>query len=44
MPENAVPAAWDFLQRAQAPVLEKPFLPGAFLDAVRRVASAAPAS
>jgi two-component system NtrC family sensor kinase len=38
--DTANPAAWQFLTRLPVPVLEKPFTTGAFLDAVRRVASA----
>ena len=37
--DTANPAAWSFLGRASVPVIEKPFLTGALLDAVRRVAS-----
>jgi CheY-like chemotaxis protein len=35
--DTANPAAWEFLQHTRVPVLEKPFAPAAFLDAVRRI-------
>jgi CheY-like chemotaxis protein len=37
--DTANPAAWEFLKRTAAPVLEKPFTTGAFLNAVRRIVS-----
>ncbi|HEV8642753.1 MAG TPA: GAF domain-containing protein [Methylomirabilota bacterium] len=36
--------AWAFLKRARLPVLEKPFTPDVFLEAVRRVAGSLTAS
>jgi FixJ family two-component response regulator len=35
--DTANPVAWRFLQQAHVPVLEKPFTPATFLDAVRRL-------
>jgi two-component system NtrC family sensor kinase len=37
--DTANPNAWKFLKEARVPVLEKPFAAGAFLDAVRSIAS-----
>jgi two-component system NtrC family sensor kinase len=35
--DTANPGAWRFLQQTRVPVLEKPFAPALFLDAVRRL-------
>jgi GAF domain-containing protein/CheY-like chemotaxis protein len=37
--DTANPAAWAFLRGTSVPVVEKPFTPAVFLDAVRRVTS-----
>ena len=37
--DTANPAAWRFLKDAKVPVLEKPFMANAFLDAVRAIAT-----
>ncbi len=43
--DTANTTAWHFLTQTRAPVLEKPFAPAAFLDAVRRLtASLTPAT
>ncbi|MGH7278101.1 MAG: ATP-binding protein, partial [Candidatus Rokuibacteriota bacterium] len=39
--DTANPGAWAFAREAGVPVIEKPFQPAVFLDAVRRVALAA---
>ena len=35
--DTANTSAWQFLKQTRAPVLEKPFAPAVFLDAVRRL-------
>lgn len=38
--DTANTTAWQFLKQTRAPVLEKPFAPAVFLDAVRRLTAA----